>query len=362
MVHDHLHPDATAHVESILRQTRLANDCHHLLNQAIACVRLMPAEGSSRAGFTQIGGLPSLPRDIDWPRWDASAVYRDALAHRLSKMTEYQRQNETYQSINREMERQIEKGERGLAFLAQIDLSEVPMPELLGLPGEGILWFFADPELHVEERESWRVVYRDDVRRSDLRTGTPPANTALFKRLPAYPSPGAHFLPDATLLDGSAIEELPITSQAEPSMDTFLESDSDDWQQDWLDAIAQVPLPDQAPANWMRIAQGRGGLHPHPILGDACASPDWNRPRLHASSILADVPRAERPAASNSLNWQQIEVDSKQWRGLLSIDSDERRFGKSWMWGDAGQLQFWIRHEDLANRRFDQVQLYVDTT
>ncbi len=37
-------------------------------------------------------------------------------------------------------------------------------------------------------------------------------------------------------------------------------------------------------------------------------------------------------------------------------------YGKGWEWGDAGQLQLWIHYDDLLRRRFDNTQLYCDTT
>jgi uncharacterized protein YwqG len=40
-----------------------------------------------------------------------------------------------------------------------------------------------------------------------------------------------------------------------------------------------------------------------------------------------------------------------QWLLLLQLDSDDPI---DVMWGDGGMLYFWIRRDDLANRRFDK--------
>lgn len=45
---------------------------------------------------------------------------------------------------------------------------------------------------------------------------------------------------------------------------------------------------------------------------------------------------------------------------LLQLDSDETGVGPMWMWSDYGRLFFWIRPEDLTNRRFDRVELVLE--
>lgn len=47
-----------------------------------------------------------------------------------------------------------------------------------------------------------------------------------------------------------------------------------------------------------------------------------------------------------------LEKGMKEWRLLLQIDSDENC---EMMWGDVGRLYFWIKTDDLTNKRFDKV-------
>lgn len=72
-------------------------------------------------------------------------------------------------------------------------------------------------------------------------------------------------------------------------------------------------------------------------------------PREHAAAHAAGFDPFELTSA------QQKKIDGhlEQWRLLALFDSD--RQVNDWMWGDEGQLGFWIRDEDLKNRRFNSV-------
>jgi len=48
---------------------------------------------------------------------------------------------------------------------------------------------------------------------------------------------------------------------------------------------------------------------------------------------------------------KELEPGSADWTLLLQIDSDDNA---KMMWGDAGMLYVWIRHQDLASRNFDK--------
>jgi len=86
-------------------------------------VRLVKSEPAGTR--SKLGGLPSLPDDLEWPSWKGTP----------------------------------------LVFLAQIDLSELPRPILMDdWPSDGVLYFFYHPDQETwgfdpADRGSWRVLY-----------------------------------------------------------------------------------------------------------------------------------------------------------------------------------------------------------
>jgi len=84
----------------------------------------------------KFGGLAPLPPEMPWPHWNASRYYESRLAY-----LKRQRANDgPNKLLNREIQRVeelLESGRTPLSFLAQIVLSELPSPQLLGLPRQG---------------------------------------------------------------------------------------------------------------------------------------------------------------------------------------------------------------------------------
>lgn len=89
-----------------------------------SAIALSKSDGEA---FSQIGGLPSLPENVAWPKWKGTP----------------------------------------LAFLCQFDISELPEEcERNGLPTSGVLYFFYDQEqktwgIDPEDKGSWQVIYTD---------------------------------------------------------------------------------------------------------------------------------------------------------------------------------------------------------
>ena len=61
------------------------------------------------------------------------------------------------------------------------------------------------------------------------------------------------------------------------------------------------------------------------------------------------------PEGYRSEEAKTLAVGAADWRLLLQVDTDEE--GPGWMWGDVGRIYFWIKKQDLAALRFDDVWL-----
>jgi uncharacterized protein YwqG len=63
------------------------------------------------------------------------------------------------------------------------------------------------------------------------------------------------------------------------------------------------------------------------------------------------------PDAYKKPKAKQLIAEADDWVMLLQLDTDWD--GPGWCWGDAGRIYFWIRKEDLAQRRFDRTWLIL---
>lgn len=132
-----LPPDVAA------RLGRARKDAIRAKREGVLLVRRVLRPGEEPRSF--IGGLPCLPDDLDWP---------------VSTRT-------------------------GLPFnfIAQIDLRDVPRPQGVFFPAEGMLWFFADfTEEHFSGSEHTRVLFDPSpgvmAREREAPANLPPLNTA----------------------------------------------------------------------------------------------------------------------------------------------------------------------------------------
>ena len=237
---------------------------------------------SGRAGTrSKLGGSPSLPPGVEWPSWKGTP----------------------------------------LAFLAQIDLSELPRPiPMDDWPSDGILYFFYHPEQETwgfdpDDRGSWRVLY------SPSQASPPPRALGLD---PAFPE---HFLRLEPIRSLPATERLDLPSE-EISDEAF----------DCAEELKKAPF-DGEPQHQM-------GGYPNPVQSDSMELES----QLASNGVYCGGPGQDDPRVAD------LESGAGEWKLLLQIDTDEVA---DMMWGDSGMIYFWIRASDLKNKDFSNVWMIL---
>ncbi len=261
-------------------------EAHRDVIERLAC----PAIGlfeTSEPTRSHVGGRPTLPADIPWPRWNDAP----------------------------------------LAFLCQIDLTELPAGHLLGaehhgLPLSGMLFFFYETQAQTwgfdpQDAGSWRVIYCTGTPGEAAERAAPEDLTeeALFTKVPLTFTIITSY-PDA---QDERIEALGLN---EVQIEQYME--------DWCIA----PCEDQ-PAHQLFG-------YPAPIQGN-----DMDLECQLASHGLycGNTSGYRNPRAKT------LAAGRREWRLLLQLDSDD---AAGMMWGDCGRLYFWIREADLKARHFEK--------
>lgn len=212
-----------------------------------------------------------------------------------------------------------------LSFLLQINLKDISsFPEANEIPKEGLLLFFYEPleqtwGFDPDDLGSWRVLYFTDPLQN-LQRRIPPACKDLIEF-------------EACSLTFQKVFTLPPDDSA--ILTQFNMSQSD------IDLYTEM------------INQVQENKILHQIFG-------------HPSQIQGEM-RLECELASNGLNCgnssvyndpriEEFESKACEWILLLQLDSGGTA---NMMWGDCGRLYFWIRREDLAEKRFDKVWMIL---
>ena len=256
-----------------------------VLEERSPAIHLIASDASS---FSKLGGSPNLPHGTVWPRW----------------------------------------GEAPLAFIAQLDLSELPSPSPLAeLPTSGVLYFFYEQErspwgFDPEDRGAWKVLY-NPTRPSAAETEAPAdLNTDWI----ANPVP-LSFRPINTLPHR---DRLQIPDWSYEMVDEF---------GDWLDEERLRPFA-------KRPHHQIGGF-PDPVQNDSMEL---------ESQLVSNGLNCGDETGYNDPRAAALTEGAADWVLLLQVDTDD---DAGMMWGDCGLIYFWIRREDLARRDFDNVWMIL---
>jgi uncharacterized protein YwqG len=292
----------------IIKSSDLAADSDELIAQLGRSVRIFARREDPedlKVGSSRMGGCPDLPSGFEWPRYGGSKVGWDATARKPVKSP---------------------PRDKPLDFIAQIRLEEVA-PLLVSdnsLPATGMLYFFYDIEhqpwgFDPTDRGAWRVLLLE-------RSGV----TLVRAR---NPEPESSFSSNACSLSFNLEWSLP-------------EESCNEHDEDWCDAWEELAARLSAEEPQLSVM--------HRLLG-------------HPQQIQGDM-ALECQLVSNGLYWGDstgyqdprggaLEPGKGDWRLLLQVDSDEDNPG--WMWGDSGRIYFWIRDDDLRQRRFENCWLVL---
>jgi uncharacterized protein YwqG len=280
---------------------RLADAAERLVLPAIRIEPQMVDEDTIPVGASKLGGRPDLPPDFIWPDW---------------------------------------KGVE-LTFLAQFQLSELVAYDVERLlPSGGMLYFFyevaAQPwDYEPTDRGAWQVAFYD---------GAP---SALKRRALPFPidptrAPAPHKLKYTTILtfpEYTLVEHFTGVRMSEREIDRYsdFEIAHSRWKHQMLGHAVEVQGPMQI---WCEL-----GI---------------------ADRWFSEIQQLDRHFTSEG---ERLEAKAVQdWLLLLQLRSIDTAAltaqGYPWEvdWGLGGMLYFCIRKDDLAQRRFSNTWLQLQTT
>jgi uncharacterized protein YwqG len=271
-----------------------------LANSAVQCARpgfrikaLAASDDDIAIGSSKIGGMPDVARDFSWPHRDV----------------------------------------RPLAFLAQINLSELPDQSLL--PKAGLLSFFYDDEqtswgFDPKDRTAFLVNFLPSVE-GLTRAGSPISarKDGLSSRIKDIFGKRQSNFPRFHSLRLSFLHFLSIPDPGNEALNSASSTDED------FDKYAE-------------FFEGYCRLGPlHQLLG--LPAPVQNEMELECQLVTNGIYTGDASGYKNPRR-PELEKAKSDWILLFQLDSDD---DAGMMWGDAGMIYFWIRKQDLAVGRFE---------
>lgn len=254
---------------------------------------------------SKIGGKPAVPSDFEWP---------------------------TYTGVIYGIE--TEKKTRPLSFLAQINLKEISeLDDKNLLPKEGILSFFYDLETMTwgfdpEDKGSAMIFYFPEdtvLQAKDIPEEIEERNV--------IPELSVQFEPHISLPGyGDKDEELGLSRDEDLDWDDFMECRENAGGDDNDEVTKLFGYPN--------VIQ-----NPMEEECEACSS-GFRQGNHEDYAAITDEQKKE------------IAEKAKDWMLLFQMSTIETD-GYELMFGDCGSIYFWIRKQDLEERRFDKAWLVL---
>jgi uncharacterized protein YwqG len=215
-----------------------------------------------------------------------------------------------------------------LAFVLQIRLEDVAPLDTTGLlPKTGWLAFFYDMidypwGLDPADLGGWRVMHFEGDPTSLVRTPRPRAGGEQEEE-------ELEFVP-ATLKFSAE-----VTLPSEELIDFVAAGLEESAQEDYSEFLEEILPPEGEPHHHLL---GHAQVIQHPSMALDC--------QFASHGLYYGDPSGYDEAEA-----KKLEPGASDWMLLLQLDTDD---DLGFLWGDCGRLYFWIRHQDLDNRRFDK--------
>lgn len=242
-----------------------------------------------KIGQSRLGGVPDVPESFVWPTRDG----------------------------------------RRLAFLAQIDLSDLSSADL---PATGWLLFFYDYAeqpwgFDPKDAGGARVEHVDVPRDALVRLDSPGDDDGEER------------------FDPSSILMTPTIDLPHP------------W--DSIIARAGVQIPSDQQEEYAEVTAAISGVEEDALYHHLLGHPQLVQNDMRGEcELVTNGIYCGDPSGYESVRARELLGEAPAaWQLLLQLDSDED--GPGWMWGDMGRIYFWIRRSDLAARAFDKAWLVL---
>jgi uncharacterized protein YwqG len=285
---------------------------------ALPAVRLIVRPGEDVIGASRLGGLPDLPTHAMWPRWDAEAYDAREIADAEARahFSDYVR--ERLETLRRRAPRRSIP----LSFLAQIDLRDLGgFDHGLPLPAVGHLYFFYELS-----EQPWGYC---PTHRGASRVLFAPEGAALARRQAPDDLGKEWILSRSTRVCATQVATI-------PTWPVDLDDETLETYQNVQDEMSNEP-------------EHQIGGHPDQIQGDMKRSCALVTKGVYLGGP-PDIPREEL---------DRLAADADEWKLLLQLVSDE---DLGWMWGDLGNLYYWMRASDIESGAWEAAWLELQCT
>ena len=291
----------------------------HLMSSSRIVVHDDTDIGTGTTG-SHFGGVPSVPRGMEWPVWDKQDYLTEDIKRFESRFQANPRAIGLRDIASRKRH-ELSNPIAPLLFLGQLFLPEIhasaPLPDW---PAEGSLAFFFEPSTWGYDplsRGHCQVFYFS--KEVDLVPLLHPEGLSSKAR---FPHRRLSFTREWTLptrigLNGTALS---VWKNAD--------------YKELCNALMSV-TSEREPIH-------RCGGHPQEIQGDMRLECQLASNGLYCG----DSSGYEDPRRS------VLEKGAMDWRLLVQIDSDEKRL--DWMWGDVGRIYIWARWQDIKAKDFER--------